>query len=106
MPGVPVDQISTLKPGGSLSLFSGISEAGVTVFLPATGASRESAMLAGRPCCQAGGCGAGVAAAAAGCAGLAWGVAGWLAQPASKAASKALAQARVRFMGECLRRVV
>ena len=61
MPGVPVDQISTLKPGGSLILFSGMSAAGVTVSLPARGANVELAISAGMPCFQAGGGAAGAA---------------------------------------------
>ncbi|GAB3493609.1 hypothetical protein GCM10027399_13700 [Curvibacter fontanus] len=49
------------------------------VFLPATGASLESAMLAGRPCCQAGAAawGAGVAIGAGAGTGAA---AGWAAE--------------------------
>lgn len=63
-PGVPVDQISILKPGGNLSLFRGMSAAGVTVSLPGKGASVELAMSAGMPCFQAGGGAAGAAGAA------------------------------------------
>lgn len=63
-PGKPEAQISTLKPAGMRSLSIGICEAGVTVSLPAKGASVELAMLAGMPCCQAG-AGAGAAAACA-----------------------------------------
>ena len=60
-PGKPEAQISTLKPAGMRSFSIGICEAGVTVNLPAKGASVELAMVAGMPCCQAG---AGAAACA------------------------------------------
>jgi hypothetical protein len=53
-PGMPLAQISTANPLGSFSLVIGISEAGVSVMRPASGASFESAMLAGWPCFQAG----------------------------------------------------
>src|SRR5512147_1910008 len=63
-PGMPVAQISALKPLGSLSLLIGISDAGVSVMRPASGASFESAIAGGLPCCQAGG-GAGLSCACA-----------------------------------------
>src|SRR5213593_1217428 len=43
------------NPGGSLSLLTGMSFAGVGVGGAATGASGEVANSGGRPCCQAGG---------------------------------------------------
>src|SRR6185295_2237875 len=55
-PGMPLAQISALKPAGSLSLSIGISLAGVSVILPACGASLDSACAGGLPWCQAGGC--------------------------------------------------
>ena len=61
-PGRPVAQISTLKPAGMRSLSIGICAAGVTVSLPAKGASVELAMLADMPCCQAGADAAGACA--------------------------------------------
>ena len=54
-PGMPCAQISTLKPGGTLSLSTWIFSTGVTVIGEACGASLESAMLDGWPCFQAGG---------------------------------------------------
>src|SRR5262245_53618117 len=54
-PGNPLAQTSALKPAGSLSLLIGISPAGVSVILPACGASFDSAMAGGLPWCHAGG---------------------------------------------------
>ena len=42
-PGMPLAQISTLNPGGSLRFASGMSESGVTVFFAAWGASVDCA---------------------------------------------------------------
>ncbi len=65
-PTRPVAQISALKPFGNFSLAIGISLAGVSVILPGTGASFESACAGVLPWCQAGG-GAGLS-----CAKAAW----------------------------------
>src|SRR5687767_12208742 len=64
-PGRPLAHSSTLKPAGTLSLSTGISPAGVSVILPACGASLDSAIAAGLPWCQAGG-GLGLSCASAG----------------------------------------
>ncbi|MGH8722592.1 MAG: hypothetical protein ACREU4_11445 [Burkholderiales bacterium] len=53
---MPAAQISTAKPLGSFTLPMGISEAGVSVLRPASGASFESAISGGLPWCQAGAC--------------------------------------------------
>jgi hypothetical protein len=49
-----VAQTSILKPGGNFNLSIGISLAGVTVILPAIGASFELAMSGPMPCFHAG----------------------------------------------------
>src|ERR1700741_3231650 len=54
-PGRPLAHNSALKPFGSLSLLSGISLAGVSVILPACGASFDSAIFGPLPWCHAGG---------------------------------------------------
>src|SRR5262245_48621419 len=74
-PGMPLAQISTLKPFGTLSLSTGISATGVSVILPAWGASLDSFILSPLPWCQAGGAaalsaGAGAALSAGGFADL------------------------------------
>ena len=53
-PGMPVAQTSILKPGGNFNLSIGISLAGVTVILPAIGASFELAISGPMPCFHAG----------------------------------------------------
>jgi hypothetical protein len=53
-PGMPLAHSSTLKPRGTFSLSRGISETGVTVILPACGASGDAALMSGMPCFQAG----------------------------------------------------
>src|SRR5262245_22445284 len=52
---MPDAHSSILKPGGSLILLSGISPGALGAGGCATGASGESAMLAGWPCFQGGG---------------------------------------------------
>lgn len=71
---MPCAHSSILKPGGSLNLSSGMSDAGVTVRRPASGASGELARATERPCCHAGGGAAGLAAAAGAGAGAAAGL--------------------------------
>jgi hypothetical protein len=72
-----VAQTSILKPGGNFNLSIGISPAGVTVILPAIGASFEVAMSGPMPCFHAG-AGAAATGAALGASALGGGA---VAQP-------------------------
>src|SRR5688500_10768345 len=53
-PGMPLAQISTLNPGGTLIWLTGISEAGVTVSLGGWGARAVCCVGSARPCFHAG----------------------------------------------------